>query len=139
MGRKEDIIRYAKDLKITYRTNDPFALAERFGISVISKDSIHQFTAHTIRSANLPILIAINSIYSGNARTVLCAHELGHALLHEDYINHFAVTSDNAFTEVEYEADLFAVALLFDEKDFNIPIAYMSNYTLRSILEYNLE
>ena len=51
---------------------------------------------------------------------VLCAHELGHALFHSDAVNNFAVTSKNAFKNVEYEANLFAVSLLFDEEDFNI-------------------
>ena len=68
----------------------------------------------------------------------LCAHELGHALLHDDGINHFATTSKNAFTNIEYEANLFAVALLFDENDFNVPLVSMSNYTLKSILDYNI-
>ena len=41
------------------------------------------------------------------SQLVLCAHELGHALLHSDDINNFAVTSKNAFKNVEYEANPF--------------------------------
>ena len=38
----------------------------------------------------------------------------------------------------EYEVNLFAVALLFDEGSFNMPLAEMSNYTLQSILDANI-
>ena len=70
---------------------------------------------------------------------VLCAHELGHALLHSDAVNNFAATSKNAFKNVEYEANLFAVSLLFDEEDFNIKMLNMSNYLLKQVLDYNIE
>ena len=51
----------------------------------------------------------------------------------------FAVTSKNAFKNVEYEANLFAVSLLFDEEDFNIKMLNMSNYLLKQVLDYNIE
>lgn len=50
-----------------------------------------------------------------------------------------AVTSKNAFKNVEYEANLFAVSLLFDEEDFNIKMLNMSNYLLKQVLDYNIE
>ena len=60
--------------------------------------------AYTIRSDNYPTIIIINGRYEPKSQLVLCAHELGHALLHSDDINNFAVTSKNAFKNVEYEA-----------------------------------
>ena len=89
--------------------------------------------AYTIRSDNYPTIIIINGRYEHKSQLVLCAHELGHALLHSDDINNFAVTSKNAFKNVEYEANLFAVSLLFNESDFNI-----SNYLLKQVLDYNI-
>ena len=38
----------------------------------------------------------------------------------------------------EYEANLFAVSLLFDDDQFNMPILEMSNYILKSILDWNI-
>ena len=40
---------------------------------------------------------------------------------------------------VNIEANLFAVSLLFDEEDFNIKMLNMSNYLLKQILDYNIE
>ena len=55
-----------------------------------------------------------------------------------DDINNFAVTSKNAFKNVEYEANLFAVSLLFNESDFNMKVLNMSNYLLKQVLDYNI-
>ena len=70
--------------------------------------------------------------------TGLFTHELGHALLHTEPINHFDVTTKNVHTNVEYEANLFAVALLCNEDEFNMPLAKMSNAVLKSILDCNV-
>ena len=51
--------------------------------------------AYTIRSDNYPTIIIINGRYEPKSQLVLCAHELGHALLHSDAVNNFAVTSNN--------------------------------------------
>lgn len=48
--------------------------------------------AYTIRSDNYLTIIIINGRYEHKSQLVLCAHELGHALLHSDDINNFAVT-----------------------------------------------
>jgi Zn-dependent peptidase ImmA (M78 family) len=55
-----------------------------------------------------------------------------------DDINNFAVTSKNAFKNVEYEANLFAVSLLFNECDFNMKFLNMSNYLLKQVHDYNI-
>ena len=63
-------------------------------------------------------------------------------MLHDENINHFAITNKNIFTNVEREANLFALALLLDEKtefQLNMPLVNMSNYTLKSILDYNID
>ena len=39
---------------------------------------------------------------------------------------------------MEYEANLFAVALLCNEDEFNMPLAKMSNAVLKSILDCNV-
>ena len=139
MRTKEDIIRYARELRCEYNTRDPYILARHYGIRVgddlklgISKK------AYTIKMDNYPTTIMINNVYHMRSKIVLCAHELGHALLHDSGISNFAITEKNAFTNDEYEANLFAVSLLFDDKDFNIPITQMSNYILKSILDYNI-
>ncbi len=137
--RARDIKRLAQDLRGNYNTKDPFVIARKFGIrTVISNVLPKETKAYTIKSENYPTIIMINGSYEYKSQVVLCAHELGHALLHEDGVNNFAVTTKNAFKNVEYEANLFAVSLLFNECDFNIKILNMSNYLLKQILDHNI-
>ena len=137
--KAKDIKKLAEDLRDNYGTRNPFKLAERYGIRVVvSKMLPIDRKAYTIKSDNYPTIIIINGRYEYRSQLALCAHELGHALLHTDDINNFAVTSKNAFKNVEYEANLFAVSLLFDERDFNIKVLKMSNYLLKQVLDYNI-
>ena len=100
------------------------------------------FTAQTVKIPGYPTIISINNAYNEKSKRILCAHELGHALLHEECVNHFAITSKNVTKEVERDANLFAVALLLDENEerqLNVSLCNMSNYLLKSILEYNID
>ena len=139
----EDIIAYARDIKKNWKTNDPFEIAAKLGITILHrKDIFKVFTAQTIKCNGYPTIISINDNYTDFSKKILCAHELGHALLHENCINHFAVTSQNVATSVEQEANLFAIALLSDkniEKTLKLPLASMNNYMLKSIIECNLK
>ncbi len=140
--RTKDIIALARDIKKSWQTNDPYKIAERLGIVVLDRDStIRDFTAQTIKVPGYPTIISINNAYSDFSKKVLCAHEVGHALLHENCVNHFAVTSKNVATNVELEANLFALALLTDDfvdDTLTIPLAEMNNYLLKAIMDYNL-
>ena len=137
--RAKEIKNLAEDLRENYNTRNPFELADKFGIKVlISKVLPADKKAYTIKSDNYPTIIIVNGRYEYKSQMVLCAHELGHALLHSDDINNFAVTSKNAFKNVEYEANLFAVSLLFNESDFNMKVLNMSNYLLKQVLDYNI-
>jgi len=140
--RALDIITMARDMKATWNTNDPYKIAEHLGIVVLHSDThIQNFTAHTIKIDNYPTVITINDAYTDSSKRLLCAHELGHALLHENCVNHFAVTQKNVTTNVEYEANLFAIALLSDDsidKELTIPLAKMNNYLLKTIMDYNI-
>lgn len=139
MRTREDIIRYARELRREYHTQNPYKLAEHFGIRVV--DGFHTDVsrkAFTVKMETYPTMIMLNAAYDKKSRMVLCAHELGHALLHEEGMNHFSVNEKNVFTNTEYEANLFAVSLLFDNDQFNMPISEMSNYILKSILDWNI-
>ena len=139
----KDIISLARDIKKTWRTNDPYKIAERLGITVMHRDScIKEFTAQTVKFDGYPTIISINNAYTDFSKKVLCAHELGHALLHENCVNHFAITSSNVSTNVEQEANLFAIALLsHDDIDLvlNMPLSGMNNYLLKSIMDHNIK
>ena len=100
MRTREDIIRYARELRREYHTQNPYKLAEHFGIRVV--DGFHTDVARkafTVKMEAYPTMIMLNA---------------------------------------EYEANLFAVSLLFDDDQFNMPISEMSNYILKSILDWNI-
>lgn len=138
----EKIIALARSFKTEWGTNDPYKVAEKMGIVVLHRDSgVMDFTAQIVKLAGHPTIISINDAYTDFSKKLLCAHELGHALLHEGHINNFATTSRNINTNVEQEANLFAIALLTDasfDSRLVIPLKDMNNYLLKEIIELNL-
>ena len=139
----KDIIALARDIKTSWHTNDPYKIAERLGIVVLHRENcIKEFTAQTIKFDDYPTIISINNAYTDFSKKILCAHELGHALLHEDCVNHFAITTKNVSTNVEQEANLFAIALLTDQdldNKLSLPLSALNNYLLKSIIDYNIK
>ena len=94
------------------------------------------YPAYTVNISDKKV-ININKNFTSKSQKVLCAHELGHALMHNDkLINQF---KDEHNGNYEFEANLFAVALLFNEEDFNIKFNKLDNYILQGILDSNIE
>ena len=86
--RAQQIIRLACDIKSVWKTNNPFEIAEKYGIKVLIRNvNIGDFKAQTLKMEGYPTIISINGLYSTLSQKVLCAHELGHALLHTEPIN----------------------------------------------------
>ena len=138
MSRADDIIQLAKGLKETWKTDDPMRLAALYGIHVYYTNvNPEAFKAQTFQIDKYPVMISINSNFDHASQKILCAHELGHALLHKG-LNHFDVTRQNMYGNEEHEANLFAVALLFDETEFRMPLKEMSNSLLLAVLQYNI-
>ena len=140
--RAADIVALAKGLRDSWNTNDPFEIAKKFGIEVLFREvAIKGFTAQTIKIPGYPTIISINDAFNEKSKKILCAHELGHALLHDESVNHFSVTKRNVMTYVERDANLFAVALLIDdetEAQLSGPLVNMENHLLKAILDYNI-
>ena len=132
-----DIRKKTNSLKKRYGTNDPFDIAKYLGIKVIFEplESISGYYNKQLRMKQ----IHINHDLSDHDQLFTCAHELGHALLHNNSINHFDPSGRGITTsDYEYEANLFAVALLVDEQRLNMPLRQMSNAALKSVIDYNL-
>lgn len=125
--KKEDIILCARLLRSIFGTTNAIEIAHRLQYEVGFVDAYLQvFKAGTFKD-NGRNAIYINERYDNISKIILCAHELGHAVLNHKDKN----------LESEYAANLFAVALLFDDS-FNVPLAQMSNYALQSILDINI-
>lgn len=136
--RAEQIVAYARDLRKTYQTKNPYLIAEKYGIKIHEKSHGKDFKGYTLKLDGYPTMISINQEYTDLSKRVVCAHELGHALLHSDFVNHFQVTEKNINSKVEYEANLFAVGLLCDDEQFIVPVYKMDNTMLKAILDFNL-
>ncbi len=84
--------------------------------------------------------IIINSNYSPRSQKIICAHELGHALLHTDFSEKVSSMyfEDSDLDGLEYEANMFALALLVDERQLSVNIAGIGNYIIKGIFEENM-
>lgn len=131
----KEIIEKAKQLKINRNHINVMELSSKLGIEIGYNSLNPKACAAYIIQYNDFTKIILNRRTNFKTQNVLCAHELGHALLHKHtLLNHFG---DKTGIE-EYEANLFAVALLFDEKDFSVPLNKMTNFELKSILDNNI-
>lgn len=132
---KKTIILYAKMLKDKFKDLNALQIAERLSYKVVSIPADPEFiVAHNYRSKNGKNLIFINSCFDEQTKNVMCAHELGHAILKHPLKNEYTGTD----WQYEYEATLFAVSLLFDEENFNMPFEKMPYYILKGILDKNI-
>ena len=93
-----------------YGASDPFELADCLGITILE---CHDFKLQ--KGAFKVILnncfIFINANLSTEMKKLVCAHELGHALLHRPL--------GKTDTGLMYEANLFAANLLLDEEEID--------------------
>lgn len=133
-----DIVEVAIKLKEEYKTTNPFTIAEMLKIDcdfvTFRKNALQAYILKPFE--DVAPCICINSNFDKKSQQVFCAHELGHALLHKDGCNHF--DGNSLLNSNEYQANLFAIALLFDPNLFEIPIQLMDNYILKAILDYNV-
>ncbi len=138
--RKQEIVDFALGLKRTYHTDDPFALAELFGIRILERSECHKgFKAQAIKFRGYAPYIVINSKYTDSSKKILCAHELGHIFLHDETLNNFADVGGKLNMETEYEANLFVLALLEDPENLAVSMTDIPPYLLQNIVEDSLK
>lgn len=128
--RNLSIVTYAQLLK--RKTNDSLKLAQYYNYHVTYIPDPKMFLKAKAVSYDNKKLILINELYNSKERQVLCAHELGHIILHKGE-NRF----DGRDRTKEYEANLFAVAFLLTEEEIaalDLELVDMSNYSLKTIL-----
>lgn len=103
------------ELLKTHNTNDPFELARSLGIVIIFLDLGDTYGFY--RCYKRVKTIVINSELTEWLKRYVCAHELGHAILHSDL--NTAFLKKNTFYSIgriEREANEFAVNLLLYDK-----------------------
>lgn len=102
------------DLVKQHRTRSPFELCKRMQINVIFSDLPDKVNGLYFKSQKSgKRIILMNSELEENKMEWVCAHELGHAVLHSD-IN--AMNYNQGYnielSDLEIEADLFSLFLL---------------------------
>ncbi len=127
MNRK----RIAEALVRRYQTRDPFEIAGALGFLVIRTHlrGIRGFYQHLKRCC----IIYIDDSLSPHEARFVCAHEIGHAVLHRGY-NRIFMEQHTFFQTRRYEveADRFAVDLLYDDSDLQdlleLPVQVAADY-----------
>lgn len=113
-----------------YNTNNPFKIAERKGIVVI-REPLGRALGY-YNSYKRIQFIHINEKLNEEVARFVCAHELGHSLLHPDANTSFMKKNTLFSTDkIEVEANTFAVELLL--LDEVIQEHKESNMTLNQI------
>ncbi|SKA89091.1 protein of unknown function [Clostridium sp. USBA 49] len=136
----ERIVKNANEIIQTFGTKDPFIISEKLGIPIIYREYGSAIKGYCIKIFD-KLHIVINSNFNLKAQKIICAHELGHALLHTEFLHPIFTASfdEGGNSELEHEANIFALALLLDEKSLNIKISDMSNYLIMGIFNDNLK
>ena len=111
----DKIERLAGEIKRRYGTDNPFDICDCMDIPVLTlplPESVRGFFTRIMGTR----IVYINEQLPGQEARVVCAHELGHALLHES-LNRFFITAATFQVESRYEreADFFAVCLLLED------------------------
>lgn len=114
MWLKEKISKLVKK----HKTNDPFELAAYMNIIVIFWD-LHEQIQGYYKYDRRNRYIVINKNLSYEYQRFVCAHELGHALLHTrintPFLTKYTLLSVD---KIEREANEFATYLLLYDKNF---------------------
>ena len=115
----EYIKRMVNSLITENGTNNPFDICENMDVFVFYPDLPENVQGFYYNVKGCKI-IGINSLLNDENRKIICAHELGHSLLHPDMNVFFAMNKTNFLTEkFEKEADYFCACLLMDHALIN--------------------
>lgn len=117
-----------------FNTNDPFEICNLLGIEIIFKNFNQNAKAFFYEAFNKKF-IYINCNYLNKAQKIFCAHELGHILLEHKGINNFEAEN----LELEREANLFTLYMLFNEDDFDMKFENLNGYLIKTVLNENIK
>lgn len=92
---------------------DPFEAAEITGAKISYKD-LGSLKGAYFGTFSVPVIVISDSL-DENMRRVVCAHELGHHILHSGNIQSCTkICFDSGVGKLEREANIFAAAFLID-------------------------
>ena len=112
-----------------YGTRDPFRICREKGIEVMFRDDFTGQKGAFSLMLNVPFIF-INNNLSDEMKRIVCAHELGHAMLHRKLCRQrknqtiYEYEIFDIRNSTEYEANIFAANLLIDEREMNEYMSY---------------
>jgi Zn-dependent peptidase ImmA (M78 family) len=110
----KDVKKLVKNVIRKFGSNNPFILCEALGIIVRFEDLGN--IRGVFLSDKRKKIIHVNCNLDSNIQRQVCAHELGHALLHNVTNTVFWDTHTYLVTDkIEAEANMFAAELLIDD------------------------
>lgn len=116
------------DLIVKCGTKNPFKLAKKLNIEIIIEDlgEVRGLFKRVLRRK----FIFINSKLNEFDKILVCAHELGHAILHSSTNYQFLIDNTSLLkrSRLEDEANLFASYLIFPDGE-EIEIEYRETET----------
>lgn len=114
-----------------FRSNNPFEIAEQLGFLIIFAPLIDIRGFH--QKIKRRHIIYLSDSLNENETLFVCAHELGHALLHGN-TNRLFLDSKTYFVSHKYEiaADRFAIQLLHSDTEVD-EVTRIYQYTIPQI------
>lgn len=102
-----------------FDSRDPFDICQSMGIRIRYKDLGTALKAYYFYQSRIKNIV-INARSSRAVRRLLCAHELGHAVLHGEFASMRGFQELELFDmsiPTEYEANMFAAELIISDED----------------------
>lgn len=111
-------IRAAKKAAKQAGSRDPFRVARELDVEILEEDFVRQKGAFCMVEG-YPFIF-LNTHLGDEEKRAVCAHELGHAVLHKAQAARGALCEFDLFamaTGMEYEANVFASEVLIDTRE----------------------
>lgn len=115
----DTICKKASELVKRFNTRDPFEIANEVGIKVIPMYELDKLKGMYSVIKRNRIIILNGNLLERTQKTV-CAHELGHDMLHREFAKQNALKEFMLYdmkNRPEYEANIFAADLLLDDDE----------------------
>lgn len=128
--KKQFIKNIILGIKEYYNTKDVYELIETLGITIIRKKLCNNIKAKTLRNIYGDEFIFLSEDIKEYEEKFILAHELGHLILHKEvsccYYKNSFINKD----KLEFEANYFAMELIFPD---NIDLYEIEGFSIEQL------
>ncbi len=130
----EEIKMLVSNLIRFFKTSNPYYLAAKLNIFIKETNVDPDLFKARVYFVDDKKGIMINKNLDDKSKKILIAHEIGHALLHKDFLTYHGCSCSE---RIEYEANLFALELL--SRSMSIDISQFNQLVIQNIISNILE